>query len=158
MEDILTIIEVSLARDHVHRGHRIRVRLCVDIIIIINTTVHIRVHIAMIEKENMNDNISKAVYNVRATLVVHLGCSRKETGNAITVRTSTSNGERCVISVSIPKEKTKARTIDAVKEAVLTMASQEAVVVGIVSLCRIQVKVDMLGIIGMIVITSAQAG
>lgn len=153
MEDILIIIEVSLARDLVHRGHPIHVRLCVDIIIIINTTVHIRVHIAMIEKENMNDNISKAVYNVRATLVVHLGCSRKETGNAITVRTSTSNGERCVISASIPKEKTKARTIDAVKEAVLTMASQEAVVVGIVSLCRIQVKVDMLGIIGMIVIT-----
>ena len=112
----------------------------------------------MIEKESMNVSISKAVYNVKAILEVHLGFSKKETGNAITVRTSTSNGERCVISVSIPKEKTKARTIDAVKEAVLTMASQEAVVVGIVSLCRIQVKVDMLGIIGMIVITSAQAG
>ena len=158
MDGILTIIAVSLARDHVHPGHRIHVRLCVDIIIIINTTVHIRVHIVMIENENMNGNISKAVYNVRATLVVPPGCSRKATGNAITVRTSISNGEQCVISVSTPNAKTKARTTDAVKEAVLTMVNHEAVVVGIVNLCRIQVKADMLGIIGMIVITWAQAG
>ena len=111
----------------------------------------------MIEKESMNVSISKAVYNVKAILEVHLGFSKKETGNAITVRTSTSNGELCVTNVSIPNEKIKARTTDEVKEVVLIMASQEEVV-DIVNLSRIQVKEDTLGITGMIVITSAQVG
>ena len=111
----------------------------------------------MTEKESTNANISRAVCNERATLAVHLGFSKRATGSAITVRTSTSNGGPCAISASIPKEKTRTRTTGEVKEVVLTMASREAAA-GIVNLFRAPVREDTLGIIGMIVIISGPVG
>jgi hypothetical protein len=97
-----------------------------------------------INKGNNNHNCKRKV-----TLEVHLGFSKKEIGDARTVKILTLNGELFVINVNTPKEMNRILIIE---EVVLITESLEEVVIDTIKMFQVHIKEDIMAIIGMKVV------